>query len=203
MHRRENVAFQRVNAEKQHERAGRGDPSGRKAREHHDQSADQRADRRNEGEQSGLDAENERALDADDRKPDPGDEEHREHGEDLRDQPALQRLADAVDDHGGAGAMPRRRHEQQPLAIDARLRREGQPEKQHDKEISDRAQGAQQQFEGLADDRAAAGGERAGAGKIMRRAARRRRRCRRSRRRARDCRDRNSWYRCRFAPGRL
>ena len=37
------------------------------------------------------------------RKPDPGDGKHREHGDDLRDQPALQRLADAVDDHGGVG----------------------------------------------------------------------------------------------------
>ena len=131
--RRENVAFQRVNAEKQRERAGRGDPSRREAREHHDQAGDQRADRRNEGKQSGLDAQNERTLDADDRKPDPGHEEHRGHGDDLRDQPALQRFADAVDDHGCAGAMPRRRHEQQSLSVDARLRREGQPEKQHEK----------------------------------------------------------------------
>ena len=37
------------------------------------------------------------------------------HGEDLRDQPALQRFADAIDDDGGAGAMPRRGHEQQPF----------------------------------------------------------------------------------------
>jgi hypothetical protein len=84
----------------------RSDPSGGKAREHHDQSAEQRADGRDEGEQAGLDAQNERTLDADDRKADPGHEEHREHGDDLRDQPALQRVADAVDDDGCACAMP-------------------------------------------------------------------------------------------------
>ena len=112
--RRQNVAFQRVNAEKQDECAGRCDPSGREAREHHDQSGEQRADGRNEGQQSGLNAQNERTLDADDRKADPGDQEHRGHGDDLRDQPALQRFADAIDDDGGAGAMLRGSHEQQP-----------------------------------------------------------------------------------------
>ena len=74
------------------------DPSRGEARQHHDQSAEDGADRRDEGEQSGLDAEDERTLDADDRKADPGDEKHRGHGDDLGDQPALQRLADAVDD---------------------------------------------------------------------------------------------------------
>ncbi len=31
-------------------------------------------------------------------KPDPGHQKHRDHGDDLRDQPAFQRLADPVDD---------------------------------------------------------------------------------------------------------
>ena len=53
--------------------------------------------------------------------------------------------------------MLRRRHEQQAVAIDARLGREGEPEKQHDEEIADRAHGAQHQFQALAEDRAAAG----------------------------------------------
>ena len=107
-------------------------------------------------------------------KPDPGHAEHRDHGDDLRDQPALQRLADAVDDHGGAGAMSGRRHEQQSVAVDARLGRKGQPQKQHDEEVADRADGAEQQFQGLADDGAAAGGERAGAGQVCGVGARRR-----------------------------
>src|SRR5437868_2392960 len=62
-----------------------------------------------------------------------------------------------------------RHHEQKPASIDAWLRRKGQPEKQHDEEVSDRAHGAQQQFEGLADDRAAAGGDRACTWQIARR----------------------------------
>ena len=90
----------------------RGDPSGGKARQHHDQPAEDGADGRDEGEQPGLDAEDERTRDADHGKPDPGDEEHRRHGDDLGDQPALQRVADAVDDDGGAGAVLCRRHEQ-------------------------------------------------------------------------------------------
>ena len=102
-----------------------GDPARGEARQHHDQAADERADGRDEGEQAGLDAQDERARDADDGKPDPGHDEHREHGDDLRDQPALQRLADAVDDDGGAGAMPGRRDEEQPSVIDAGLRGEG------------------------------------------------------------------------------
>ena len=53
-------------------------------------------------------------------KPDPGHQKHRDHGDDLRDQPALQRLADPVDDDGGARAMLGRRHEQQAVAVDAR-----------------------------------------------------------------------------------
>ena len=67
-----------------------------------------------------------------------------------------------------AGTMNNR-----PVSIDARLRCEGQSEKQHDKEISDRADRAEQEFQGLAYDRAAAGGDRAGAWKIMCRSARR------------------------------
>src|SRR6202023_400574 len=114
-HWRENIALQRMNTQKKHERAGRGDPSRRQACEHDDQSADQRADGWNEGKQSSLDAQNERALDADGGKADPGDQENREHGENLGDQPALQRFPDAVDDDGGASAMPCRGHEQQSL----------------------------------------------------------------------------------------
>jgi hypothetical protein len=63
---------------------------------------------------------------------------------------------DPVDDDGCAGAMSRRRHVQQSVAVDAWLCGEGEPKKQHDEEISNRAHGAEQQFEGLADDRTAA-----------------------------------------------
>src|SRR5882724_636512 len=134
--RRENVALQRVNAEEKHESAGRGDPPGRKAREHHDQPADQRADRRNEAKQSGLDAQNEGTLDADDREANPGYEKNREHGDDLRNQPALQRFADAVDNHGRGCAVPNWRHEQQPRSVDARLGCERQSEEQYNKEVA-------------------------------------------------------------------
>ena len=80
------------------------------------------------------------ALDADQRKPDRGHQENRYHGQDLRDQPTLQRIANTVHDDGGAGAMPGGRHEQQAVAIDAWLRGEGKSEKQDNKEVSDRAQ---------------------------------------------------------------
>ena len=78
-------------------------------------------------------------------KPDPGHEEHRRHGDDLRDQPAFQRIADAVDDNGGAWPMPCRHHEQQPVAVNAWLGGEGEPEEQHDEEIADAADGAEEQ----------------------------------------------------------
>jgi hypothetical protein len=97
------------------------------AGQHHDQPAEDRADRRDEGEQSCLDAQDERALDADDRKPDPGHQKHRDHGNDLRDQPALQRLPDPVDDRGRPRAVSGRRHEQQSVAVDAGLGRKGDP----------------------------------------------------------------------------
>ncbi len=48
-------------------------------------------------------------------------------------------------------------------AVDARLRRKGYAQKQHDEEVSDRAHGAQDQLQALAEDRAAAGGDGAGA----------------------------------------
>jgi hypothetical protein len=91
--------------------------------------------------------------------------------------------ADTIDDDGGAQAMPGGSQEQQPRAIDAGLGREGQSEKQHDKEVSDHAQRAQQQLQGLADDRAAARGKRARAWEII--AAGRSTRCCRRRRRGR------------------
>jgi hypothetical protein len=85
-----------------------------------------------------------------------GDEKNHEHGDDLRDQPALQRVADAVHDHGRACAVPNWRHEQQPRSVDARLGCERQSEEQYNKEVSDRAHRTQKQFQGLAHDRAAA-----------------------------------------------
>ena len=73
--RRQHVAFQRVHAEEQDEGGEGRDPSRGEACQHHDQPAEDRADRRDEGEQSGLNAQDERTLDADDRKADPGHEE--------------------------------------------------------------------------------------------------------------------------------
>jgi hypothetical protein len=102
--------------------------------------------------------------DADDGKPNPGHDANRNHHDDLRDQPAFQRLADAVDDQGDAGAMPRRREEQQAVVIDAGLGGEGQPQEQHDEDVSHAVDGAEQQLEGLAHNRSTAGGQRAGAG---------------------------------------
>ena len=67
-----------------------------------------------------------------------------------------------------ARAMLRWRHEQQPVAVDAWLHGEGKPQKQHDKEVSDGAHGAQYQFQALAEDGAAARGDGAGARKVMR-----------------------------------
>jgi len=117
---------------------------------------------------------------------------------DLRNQPALQRFADAVDNHGRACAVPNWRHEQQPCSVDARLGCERQSEEQYNKEVADRAHRAQKQFSGSG--------------------SRSRRRLKRSRRRWEDyvssahlilpvsmspwgaaaLRGRNSWYRCRF-----
>jgi hypothetical protein len=52
--------------------------------------------------------------------------------------------------------MPCRHHEQQPVAVNARLGGEGEPQEQHDEEIADAADNAEENLEGLADDRAAA-----------------------------------------------
>ena len=117
---------------------------------------------------------------ADQHQADPGYKEHREHRNHLCDQPALQRGTDAIDHDGHAGAMPARRHKDQAASIEAGLRRKAQPEKQHDEEIADRADGAENQFERLAEDGAAARCDGAGAGQVMR-GCRRRFRGRRAR----------------------
>ncbi|MEY9709371.1 hypothetical protein ABIF03_001513 [Bradyrhizobium elkanii] len=65
-----------------------------------------------------------------------------------------------------------------PAAVDAWLGREGEPEKQHDEEVADDADGAEQHLQRLADDGAAAGGQRAGAGDAMGLGRWGRRRCR-------------------------
>ena len=74
-----------------------------------------------------------------------------------------------------AGAMNNR-----PVAVDARLHGEGQAQKQHDEEVADRAHGAEQHLQGLADDRAAARGDaRRRSGRLCVGAGARRRRRRR------------------------
>ena len=54
--RRQDIALDRMHAEKQDERAQRCDPSRRKACEHDDKPGEQRPDGGDEGEQAGLDA---------------------------------------------------------------------------------------------------------------------------------------------------
>jgi len=75
-------------------------------------------------------------LDTDDLQADPRHHEDREHRGDLRDQPAFQRIADAIDDNGCVGTVTRGSYEQQTGVIDARLRRERQPQKQDNEEIA-------------------------------------------------------------------
>jgi hypothetical protein len=70
------------------------DPARGEACQHDDQPADQRAQRRDESEESGLNAQNEGARDPDDREPDPGCGEDGKHGEHLRKQPAFERFVD-------------------------------------------------------------------------------------------------------------
>ena len=156
-----------MHAEQQHERAADCDPARRDARQHDNQAAEQGADRRNEGQQSGLDAEDERAGDTDHQKAEPGHHEYHRHGNHLCDQPALQRRTDAVDDGLHLRTDRLRRHGNEALAVDSRLCGEGKPEKQHDEEVSDRADGAEDELQRLADDRTAARCERARARQVV------------------------------------
>lgn len=137
------------------------------AGKHDDQAREQGADGGNEGEQPGLNPEDEGAGHADQHQADPGDAADGQHGDHLGNQPALQRAADIIHNDGHRRAILLRRERQQAPAIGARLGGEGESEKQHDEEISERADRAENDLKRLADDGAAAGGKGAGTGKVV------------------------------------
>ena len=94
--RRQHIALQRVHAEEQDERADSAatHPEARLASTTID-AGDDGADGRDEGEQAGLDAQDERAWMPMSASPIQVTTKTASHRDDLRDQPALQRLADA------------------------------------------------------------------------------------------------------------
>ncbi len=149
--RGQDVAFEELKRHVEPERAHDRRPAGAKAGQHDDDAGDQRTDGRDECQQAGLEAEDERAGNADDAQSDPGDHENHAHGGDLAEQPAPQRFSDVVDQVCGIRRVLLRHEAQQSAAIDLWLQRQHHPEQDDDKDIADGAEHAEQEARGLAE----------------------------------------------------